>query len=154
MSEAPSDKAVGAKRVLPRRMNKSDSRGDLSRPVATNHSPATSPLRKIGGTGNGGNKENDDDDNILQSPTPYWKVASERGTVSPRETRAAKKRKTTDKDGGGLALSFDAAESKGQSSNQQKGSGLMVFSPPDQMANAKREKLELEEKTRARYVIN
>ena len=28
---------------------------------------------------------------LLQSPTPYWKVAKERGGFSPPETRSAKK---------------------------------------------------------------
>jgi len=40
-------------------------------------------------------KENDTANNILQSPTPYWKVAKERGNNTPPETRSAKKRKTT-----------------------------------------------------------
>lgn len=35
--------------------------------------------------------------NILQSPTPYWKVAKERGNTTPPETRSTKKRKCTSK---------------------------------------------------------
>jgi hypothetical protein len=32
------------------------------------------------------------EENVMQSPTPYWKVALERG-ISPTETRSAKKKK-------------------------------------------------------------
>lgn len=42
-------------------------------------------------------KENDAVGDSLQSPTPYWKVAKERGTNTPPETRSAKKRKTEPK---------------------------------------------------------
>lgn len=86
------------------------------------------------------NKENgaDDNENIVLSPTPYWKVAKERGDVhSPRETRAAKKRKT------GRTLNFDTID-------MPQREGLMMFSPPNQAANAERERIELERKTKER----
>ncbi len=38
-------------------------------------------------------KENEE--NVMQSPTPYWKVAQERGTTTPPQTRSNKKRKKT-----------------------------------------------------------
>lgn len=146
MNEASNGKVVaGAKRALTRRMSNSSSR-QLSRPSPTEQANLPSPPRGKGGATN-------DDDSILQSPTPYWKVAKERGKVSPRETRASKKRKTTGKERGGRALKFDASDGEGRSSKQQKdrkNSGLMLFSPPNQVANAKREMLELEEKRKAR----
>ena len=91
----------------------------------------------------GNNKENgSNDEEVFQSPTPYWKVAMERGgTHSPRETRAAKKRRTTD--------GKPFFENSGRNTNQNR-DGLLMFSPPDQAANAKREKMELERKTRER----
>jgi hypothetical protein len=46
------------------------------------------------------NKENKEE-NVMQSPTPYWKVAKERG-VSPTETRSTKKNKNV----GGKKLNF------------------------------------------------
>jgi hypothetical protein len=45
-------------------------------------------------------KENNSE-NVLQSPTPYWKVAQERG-ISPTETRSTKKKKND----GGTRLQF------------------------------------------------
>lgn len=44
-------------------------------------------------------------ENVLQSPTPYWKVAKERGTTTPPQTRSAKKQKRTP---GAKALDFSA----------------------------------------------
>jgi hypothetical protein len=89
------------------------------------------------------NKENGgNDEEVFQSPTPYWKVAMERGgTHSPRETRAAKKRRTT--------TGKPFFENGGPNTNQNR-DGLLMFSPPDQVANAKREEMELERKTRER----
>lgn len=80
-------------------------------------------------------KENDggSDKNVplMMSPTPYWKVARDRGNKhSPRLTRSAKK--------------------KVQQSTTNHEDGVMLFSPPNQAANAKREKMELEKKTRER----
>jgi hypothetical protein len=103
----------------------------------------TTPKSKKGRTNprHGNNKENgsNDEDGVFQSPTPYWKVAMERGGAhSPRETRAAKKRRT--------GRSF-CKNGTGSSNDRQ---GLMVFSPPDQAANAKREKTELERQIRER----
>ncbi|KAG7367206.1 kinesin motor domain containing protein [Nitzschia inconspicua] len=82
----------------------------------------------------GKNKENgtEKNDAVVLSPTPYWKVAQERGGIhSPRETRSAKKRKT------GRALDFETT-------NMPNRDGLMVFSPPNQVVNAQREKVEQE----------
>jgi hypothetical protein len=105
-------------------------------------------------TGGGGNKENRDIDggpiDVLQSPTPYWKVAKERGTVSPRETRSSKRRKTTGKKSSGKTLNFDGIVDGIDESVENRKDGLMIFSPPDQIANARREKLELDEKMKAR----
>jgi hypothetical protein len=150
MNNAPNDKVVGAKRALTRRMsNSSLARRQLSQSTLPKQGRPSSINGEAPATA-GGNKENGTDgETILQSPTPYWKVAKERGTVSPRETRGAKKRKTTGNESGGRTLSFDVADGIGQSSDQKR-PGLMLFSPPDQVANAKREKLELDEKTRAR----
>ena len=77
-------------------------------------------------------KENGE--NVLMSPTPYWKVAKERGTnrETPPNTRSHKKRKTD----------RDADDTR-----------LMLFSPPDQEANSIREREENERKLRARYVL-
>jgi hypothetical protein len=81
----------------------------------------------------------ENDENLIQSPTPYWKVAKERGGLhSPPETRASKKQKTD-----GRKLDFDRSDSA-------KREGLMVFSPPNQSANAKREKMQIERKTKER----
>jgi hypothetical protein len=59
-------------------------------------------------------------ENLLQSPTPYWKVARERG-ISPTETRSTK-------------------------NNKKPRGTLLVFSPPDNVSNAKRGKEELQRK--------
>jgi hypothetical protein len=53
------------------------------------------------------NKENDGE-NLFQSPTPYWKVAKERGKNTPPETRSAKKQKSD----GGKKLNFSPEEDK------------------------------------------
>ena len=76
-----------------------------------------------------GNKENDS--SVLLSPTPYWKVAKERGTnrETPPKTRSTKKRKTDQND---------------------EDVGLLIFSPPDQAANAIREREENERKLQER----
>ena len=84
-------------------------------------------------------KPKPNDENLMQSPTPYWKVAKERGGLhSPRQTRASKKQKTA-----GRKLDFCPIDSEQRE-------GLMVFSPPNQAANAQREKMEIERKTRER----
>lgn len=84
------------------------------------------------------NRDQSKDEEIpIYSPTPYWKAAAERGWNSPRETRAAKKRKS--------GLDFDTIDTHQRDR-------VMIFSPPDQAANAKREKMELERKTKDRYV--
>jgi hypothetical protein len=76
-----------------------------------------------------GNKENES--SVLLSPTPYWKVAKERGTnrETPPKTRSTKKRKTDQND---------------------EDVGLMIFSPPDQATNAIREREENERKLQER----
>lgn len=74
----------------------------------------------------------------IMSPTPYWKVAGERRKskkFSPPITRSAKK-----KQGDGVLASLNV-ESKGLA---------LSFSPPDQHANAQREKQELEQKKKKR----
>lgn len=67
--------------------------------------------------------EKENDLPTIQSPTPYWKVARERG-MSPTETRSAKKKKgkkreldpdedherDIDRDGSGKVLSFSPSE--------------------------------------------
>jgi hypothetical protein len=86
-------------------------------------------------------KENGHDEykDIIQSPTPYWKVAKERGGIhSPPTTRAAKKHKT------GRALTFHTND------RSQQQEGLMIFSPPNQVANFNREKMERERKNMER----
>eukprot|EP00934_Nitzschia_sp_Nitz4_P003577 Nitzschia sp. Nitz4//scaffold7_size249615//46813//49980//NITZ4_001150-RA/size249615-processed-gene-0.180-mRNA-1//-1//CDS//3329558361//3567//frame0 len=83
------------------------------------------------------NKENVSE-NLVQSPTPYWKVAKDRGGANtPPETRSSKKRKHT----GGTKLDFALANSR---------EGLMIFSPPDQEENARREREEIQRKEQAR----
>ena len=73
-----------------------------------------------------------DKENVLQSPTPYWKVAKERkerdqeNPNTPPETRSATKKK--------------------------KKGGILLFSPPDQRENARREQEQLERKEKERYV--
>jgi hypothetical protein len=87
-----------------------------------------------------GDKENQRDvENLLQSPTPYWKVAKERG-ISPTETRSTKKSKKQPSDE--------------DDSQTNRAGRLLVFSPPDQKANAKREKEELERNEKERCVSN
>eukprot|EP00980_Cylindrotheca_fusiformis_P001420 scaffold345_cov134-Cylindrotheca_fusiformis.AAC.31 len=81
-------------------------------------------------------KENQDAQ-VPPSPTPYWKVAEERGT-SPRQTRSAKKKR--------LSVSrFNFSPPKTET-KKTFGNNTMVFSPPDQKANAKRAKEETERK--------
>jgi len=76
-------------------------------------------------------------------PTPYWKVAQERGATSPRETRSATKNKPSRRDRlPPLGVSH-------QSDNRDVGI-VLSFSPPDQEANARREKQEIERKEWAR----
>lgn len=92
--------------------------------------------RKTKGTPVKSGKANDE--NMIQSPTPYWKVAKERGDIhSPPETRSNKKRRT------GRVLELGR-----KASSTSKRDGIMVFSPPNQVANAKREKEENEQKTK------
>jgi len=77
------------------------------------------------------NTDKENGENLVLSPTPYWKVALERGTnrATPPKTRSTKKRKT------------DPSVT---------GTGLMIFSPPDQQANALREHEENERKLQER----
>lgn len=70
-------------------------------------------------------------------------MAKSRGdTHSPPTTRSAKKPKKP-KEEISRALNYDSKESKNRD-------GLLLFSPPNQVANAKREKVELERKTKER----
>eukprot|EP00339_Tiarina_fusa_P000235 CAMPEP_0117027738 /NCGR_PEP_ID=MMETSP0472-20121206/20241_1 /TAXON_ID=693140 ORGANISM="Tiarina fusus, Strain LIS" /NCGR_SAMPLE_ID=MMETSP0472 /ASSEMBLY_ACC=CAM_ASM_000603 /LENGTH=1076 /DNA_ID=CAMNT_0004735053 /DNA_START=69 /DNA_END=3299 /DNA_ORIENTATION=- len=82
---------------------------------------------------------------ILQSPTPYWKVAMERG-MSPPETRSTKKKKR----GTRLAFSPEDKENDSCEAKPALKSGLLVFSPPDQAENERREKEEIERKEKSR----
>lgn len=153
--------AGGAKRaLLARRMSNSSllGRQQPSRNAVSKQKgvEVTSPSKKKTDPdckARGGNKENgngnDSDMNVLQSPTPYWKVAKERGRHSPRETRASKRRKTARKKSNGRTLNFDGADGI-ELSPEKARDGLMLFSPPDQVANAKREKMVLDEKMKAR----
>jgi hypothetical protein len=77
------------------------------------------------------NIEKENTGNVLLSPTPYWKIAKERGTNrdTPPKTRSAKKRKTD---------------------RHTEEAGLMMFSPPDQAANVRRENEEKERNLKAR----
>ena len=64
---------------------------------------------------NTANDENENDGNVLMSPTPYHVVAKERGTFSPRTTRSAKKKKRStsrDSDAGASRTLEFAAEEK------------------------------------------
>ena len=85
------------------------------------------------------NKSGENDENIIQSPTPYHTIAKERGFHSPPETRAAKKLKTNS----ARKLDFGGKYSTSRE-------GVMMFSPPNQAANAEREKKEIERKTQER----
>ena len=77
------------------------------------------------------NDDKENGSNMLLSPTPYWKVAKERGTnrETPPKTRSAKKRKTD---------------------RHVEDVGLMIFSPPDQEANATREREDNDRKLQER----
>mmetsp|Transcript_27134 Transcript_27134/g.59712 ORF Transcript_27134/g.59712 Transcript_27134/m.59712 type:complete len:981 (+) Transcript_27134:43-2985(+) len=111
-----------------RNHNPSKPRPSTSKETEANYS-SPEPKKRPTNT----DKENDGDasDNRMMSPIPYWKVAKERGNKhSPRETRSARKKK---------------AERKAN-----KNDGLLLFSPPNQIANARKEKMELEKKSRER----
>jgi hypothetical protein len=115
--------------------------GKASTPAAGTPPPKAAKSRTVNSVNRNKDNGHSDEDNVMQSPTPYWKVAKDRGGIhSPPVTRAAKKQKT------GRALNFDTID------GPQKQDGLMVFSPPDQVANAKREKMERERKTKEWYV--
>ena len=86
-------------------------------------------------------KENSDPHQHSNTPpkklgvTPYWKVAEGRGgETSPRLTRSASKDK----------------RSKKNHHPPRPGAGVLTFSPPNQMENAKREERERMEKQAAR----
>mmetsp|Transcript_12373 Transcript_12373/g.14180 ORF Transcript_12373/g.14180 Transcript_12373/m.14180 type:complete len:1066 (-) Transcript_12373:200-3397(-) len=101
---------------------------------------------------NGGNS---DVECLMLSPTPYWKVAKERGDIhSPRETRSAKKKKNSKNDTS-RALNFDSVVARtavedGSLNKTEDRDDLLLFSPPNQTANARREKMDLERKTKER----
>ena len=66
-----------------RRSSRPFSEANTRKPSSKDNKEANKPpLRKV---------ENPQD--VMQSPTPYWKVAKEKGKVSPRETRASAKKK-------------------------------------------------------------
>eukprot|EP00978_Attheya_sp_CCMP212_P029526 scaffold105107_cov45-Attheya_sp.AAC.1 len=71
-----------------------------------------------------------------QGPTPYWKVLQDRAgnITSPRETRSSVKKPRQQK-------SID---------DEELGSVLLEFSPPNQVANRKKEKQMLEKKEKER----
>lgn len=71
-------------------------------------------------------------------------------TSTPRETRATKKLKTSEKKANKGTSSYGSVAS---SVAAQQHENVLFFSPPDQKANAKREKEEIERKLNARYVL-
>lgn len=80
-------------------------------------------------------KRSSDKENAKNSNagTPPWKAAKARGDkFSPRLTRSAKKKKLQ------------------TLNDQQPREGLLVFSPPDQAENARRQKMEFEKKLQKR----
>merc|ERR1712238_142544 len=101
---------------------------------------------------NGGNS---DVECLMLSPTPYWKVAKERGDIhSPPETRSAKKKKNSKNDAS-RALNFDSVVARtavedGSLNKTKDRDKLLLFSPPNQAANARREKMDMERKTKER----
>ncbi len=93
--------------------------------ITRRRSSITADKENVGGT-------NQNAGAAVMSPTPYWKVAKERGNkFSPPLTRSAKKKKA-------------------RHSNGQPNGGVLLFSPPNQAENARREKMEREKKTRER----
>jgi hypothetical protein len=76
-------------------------------------------------------------------------VAKSRGdTHSPPTTRSAKKRK---KPKGEISRALNYGLVEQESSKELKNrDGLLLFSPPNQVANANREKVELKRKTKER----
>ena len=132
----PSSTKVSKETIMARRKTRRDSNASMNR-NAKQPSPKSVP------TQDSGDKENDEGNNVavanlLQSPTPCWKVAQERG-ISPPETRSIKKSKK---------------QPSNEDSNNTGGGTLLVFSPPDQVANARREKEQLERKEKERCVSN
>ena len=108
------------------------SRRQKSLAAAKLPSAPSSPASNAGA----GNKENDGADNngnMIMSPTPYWRVAKEKGVHSPPATRSAKKSKNKNKRRGGADDGL-----------------VMCFSPPDQKLNAQREKERIERQERER----
>ena len=73
-------------------------------------------------------------------------MAKSRGdTHSPPTTRSAKKPKK----GISRALNYGPVEQESSRESKNR-DGLLLFSPPNQVANAKREKVELQRKTKER----
>ena len=85
-----------------------------------------------------------------QGPTPYWKAMEDRGRgTSPKLTRsAAKKKLAQQKETEGKTAGFDQSAY----ANGAGGGDVLMFSPPDQVRNAERERREIRAKEDNRCV--
>jgi hypothetical protein len=117
---------------MARRKTRRDSNSSMNKDRNRKQPPVSIPSQDNGDKENKGKVAN-----LMQSPTPYWKVAQERG-ISPTQTRSAKK--------------SSKKQPLNEDGRRNTGGTLLVFSPPDQAANARREKEELERKEKERCV--
>jgi len=119
--------------------------------------PTTTP-QKANGQGQEQEGEEQDGEEVRtpspldQGVTPYWKALEERGrnNTSPKLTRSAAKKKLQSKqqagnggmggDGGGVGFHQEAYR------NGAGGGDVLMFSPPDQVKNAERERKEIRAK--------
>ena len=87
-----------------------------------------------------------------QGPTPYWKAMEDRGRgTSPKLTRSAAKKKLAQqqKQTEGKTAGFDQSAY----ANGAGGGDVLMFSPPDQVRNAERERREIRAKEDNRCVL-